>query len=228
MTADRLSNALALSIAAALLLVAFSTLPISPLRAQTATGVPNALQGFSKNRNQPVRISAARLEVRDKDQRATFSGSVRVVQGDTTMRCKSLVVFYESSKSEKTKGPKTDIGARGQQSIRRLEAKGGVIVNHQDQTATGDNGVFDMKSNTVTLIGNVVIARERDVLRGHRLVVDLNTGVSRVESGKGGQGRVEALIQPNSKDDKNAKGGKAKKGAPGERKRNRSREPAKN
>ncbi len=216
----------AMPVCVAVLIAGVMVLPTSPLFAQqTATGVPNALQGFSKNRNQPVKISADRLEVRDKDQRATFSGSVRVVQGDTTMRCKSLVVFYENSKAAKAKGPKTDIGERGQQSIRRLEAKGGVVVTHQDQTATGDNGFFDMKANTVTLVGNVVIARERDVLRGQRLVVDLNTGVSRVDAGKGGQGRVEALIQPNAKE---AKDGKAKGKPAGARQRNRTRAPAKN
>src|SRR5581483_9412905 len=58
-------------------------------------GVPNALQGFSENRGQPVQIEAATLEVRDKDKVATFSGNVKVVQGDTTLRCKSLLVFYE-------------------------------------------------------------------------------------------------------------------------------------
>ena len=42
-----------------------------------------------------MQIEAASLEVRDKDKIATFSGNVKVVQGDTTMRCKSLVVFYE-------------------------------------------------------------------------------------------------------------------------------------
>ena len=35
------------------------------------------------------------MEVRDKQKEATFSGDVRVKQGDTGMRCKSLVVFYE-------------------------------------------------------------------------------------------------------------------------------------
>src|SRR5271165_845122 len=68
-----------------------------PLHAQTQAGrgPPNALQGFSQNRDQPVKIDAATLEVRDKEKQATFSGNVHVVQGDTDMRCKSLVVFYE-------------------------------------------------------------------------------------------------------------------------------------
>ena len=31
---------------------------------------------------------------------ATFSGNVEVVQGDTTMRCKKLVVFYEQESKD--------------------------------------------------------------------------------------------------------------------------------
>ena len=63
------------------------------------SGPPNALQGFSQNRDKPIQIDAARLEVRDKDKVATFFGDakadVKVIQGDTTMRSKVLVVFYE-------------------------------------------------------------------------------------------------------------------------------------
>src|SRR6202041_1880802 len=67
-------------------------------RAQsTMTGVPNAMQGFSQNRDQPIQIESATLEMRDKKKEATFSGNVKVVQGDTTMTSKTLVVFYESS-----------------------------------------------------------------------------------------------------------------------------------
>lgn len=64
--------------------------------AQSAVqGVPNAMQGFSQNRDQPIQIEAASLEMRDKKKEATFSGDVKVVQGDTTMKSKSLVVFYD-------------------------------------------------------------------------------------------------------------------------------------
>src|SRR3979490_63201 len=60
--------------------------------AQSAvTGVPNAMQGFSQNREQPIQIEAATLEMRDKKKEATFAGNVKVVQGDTTMTSKILV-----------------------------------------------------------------------------------------------------------------------------------------
>src|SRR5258707_7884282 len=109
--------------------------------AQTAamSGVPNAMQGFSQNRDQPIQIEAAALEMRDKKKEATFSGNVKVVQGDTTMTSKALVVFYDSSSGEAKpppanppKGAKSapvqpmqaaSPGPGGSSSIKRLEAR---------------------------------------------------------------------------------------------------------
>jgi lipopolysaccharide export system protein LptA len=171
------------------------------VNAQTATGIPNAVQGFSANRDKPIQINATSLEVRDKDKKATFSGAVQVVQGDTTLRCKVLDVYYEA---EGRGGAKATLQAAGnQQQIRRLEAKGGVHVTQNNQTAIGDSGIFDMRSNTMTLLGNVAITQGDNVVRGDRLVVDLTTGVSRVE------GVVRALFQPGKdKDNAEARSGK--------------------
>lgn len=170
-----------------------------------ASGPPNALQGFSQNRDQPVHIESATLVVRDKEKIATFSGDVKVVQGDTTMRSKTLVVFYDEDKEEQGKAAaKTKTlqaatpGPGGQQKIKRLEAHGSVVVLQKDQTATGELGTFDMKANTVTLSGGVMMTQGQNVLRGDRLIVDLTSGVSRVESGKNGQGRVQGLFLPGS------------------------------
>ena len=186
-----------------LLTAAMLGLSGASLHAQNAPqGPPNALQGFSQNRDQPVHIEAATLEVRDKQKQATFSGDVRVKQGDTGLRCKSLVVFYEqdgeTADQSKTLQAATP-GPGGEQRIKRLEARGGVIVTQKEQTATGDLGIFDMKSNTVTLTGNpVVMTQGQNVLRGEKLVVDLTSGTSRVESNKGSQGRVQGLFLPGS------------------------------
>jgi len=160
-------------------------------------GPPNALQGFSQNRDQPVKIQADGLVVRDKEKMATFTGNVHVTQGDTEMRSKVLVVFYVDNSrpgsapatTMKTAPPGPLAGSGEQQQIRRIEATGGVQVTQKDQNAAGDSGIFDMQSNTVTLNGNVVVTHGKDVVRGQRLVVDLGTGVSRIDGG-----RVDALF----------------------------------
>jgi len=171
--------------------------------AQSAvTGVPNAMQGFSQNRDQPIQIEAASLEMRDKKKEATFAGNVKVVQGDTTMTSKSLVVFYDSSPAPvpapNSKTAKSALmqsatpGPGGSSSIRRLEAKGNVVVTQKDQVVTGDTAVFDTKTNMITMLGGIVLTQGKNVLRGDRLLVDMATGVSRVESDSG---RVQGLFQ---------------------------------
>jgi lipopolysaccharide export system protein LptA len=172
-------------------------------------GVPNAMQGFSQNRDQPIQIEAASLEMRDKKKEATFSGNVKVVQGDTTMTSKVLVVFYESATAAaaapagNAKAPakaaqapiqSTTPGPGGSSQIRRLEAKGNVVVTQKDQVVTGDSAVFDTKTNLVTMVGGaggVILTQGKNVLRGDRLVVDMTTGVSRVDSDSG---RVQGLF----------------------------------
>lgn len=169
------------------------------------TGVPNALQGFATNKDQPIQIEAAALEVRDKEKNAVFVGNVVVTQGDTVMKCKELRVFYDQDEPKagaKGGAPRSTMkaaqpGPGGRQSIRRLEARGGVIVTTKDQTATGDTGIFEMKTNTVTLTGKpVVITQGPNILKGERLVVDLTTSFARVE------GRVTGLFSTGGKDDK--------------------------
>ncbi len=184
--------------------------------AQSAVqGVPNAMQGFSQNRDQPIQIEAATLEMRDKKKEATFSGNVKVVQGDTTMTSKTLVVFYESGGAAAGSGtpttgttsgtakaapakaapaaiPAAAPGPGGASSIKRLEARGNVVVTQKDQVVTGETAVFDTKTNLVTMLGGVILTQGKNVLRGDRLMVDMTTGVSRVESDSG---RVQGLFQ---------------------------------
>jgi lipopolysaccharide export system protein LptA len=169
------------------------------------------MQGFSQNRDQPIQIEAASLEMRDKKKEATFAGNVKVVQGDTTMTSKTLVVFYESSSDkapapqaepvkEPVKGAKATKGAPmqsatpgpgGASSIKRLEARGNVVVTQKDQVVTGETAVFDTKTNLITMLGGVVLTQCQNVLRGDRLMVDMTTGVSRVESDSG---KVQGLF----------------------------------
>ena len=189
---------------------AFAMAPGDAASQSTVSGVPNAMQGFSQNRDQPIQIESASLEMRDKKKEATFTGNVKVVQGDTTMTSKVLVVYYESkdqnapppasgnAKAAAKSAPAQTApmqsatpGPGGTSSIKRLEAKGNVIVTQKDQVVTGETAVFDTKTNLITMLGGVVLTQGKNVLRGDRLLVDMTTGVSRVESDSG---RVQGLF----------------------------------
>jgi lipopolysaccharide export system protein LptA len=176
------------SIVATLLAVAAIT--ASAAGAQNSVkGVPNAMQGFSQNRDQPIQIDAASLEMIDKKKQATFSGGVKVVQGDTTMKSNILVAFYDNAGKAPIKSATP--GPGGSSSIRRLEAKGNVVVTQKDQVVTGEKAVFDTKANSIAMSGGVVLTQCNNVMRGDRLVVDMTTGDSRLESDSG---HVQVLL----------------------------------
>ncbi len=165
-----------------------------------------------------MKIESNSLEVRDKEKTAVFIGNVVVTQGETVMRCKELTVHYEGNALglDPKKAPpatKTQQKDASTQKIKRLVAVGGVIVTSKDQKATGDRGVFEMASNTVTLTGNVIVTQGQNVMRGDTLTVDLNTNQSTL----GGKGRVHGLLIPNS--DKDKKGKKDKDGADNKKER---------
>ncbi|MBN9148964.1 MAG: LPS ABC transporter substrate-binding protein LptA [Nitrobacter sp.] len=186
-------------------LIAFAVMAAGEAAGQSSMkGVPNAMQGFSQNRDQPIQIEAAALEMRDKKKEATFSGNVKVVQGDTTMTSRTLVVYYESGSSAnanargnapaKTTMAAATPGPSGASSIKRLEARGDVVVTQKDQVVTGETAVFDTRTNLITMQGKVVLTQCKNVLRGDKLLVDMTTGVSRVESNSG---KVQGLFIQN-------------------------------
>ena len=80
-----------------------------------------------------------------------------------------------------------------------------MVVTQKDQVVTGETAVFDTRTNLVTMLGGVVLTQGKNVLRGDRLLVDMTTGVSRVESESG---RVQGLFQSSTQ------GGPALPGSP--------------
>ncbi len=190
------------ALAAATLFAATAAMAQGPRSAPPARGL---LPGQQQGNDQPIQIDAKSLEVHDQKKRATFTGNVKVVQGDTTMTCDTLVVFYGQElgiggKPVATAQVKTQTDSGGPpdaQSIRRIEAHGNVTVLSKDQSASGDLGVYDVLAKTITLTGNVVVTQGKNVIHGGRVVVNTVTGNAHVEPAPGiRDGRVRALIIP--------------------------------
>ncbi|MGQ4274621.1 LptA/OstA family protein [Terrihabitans sp. B22-R8] len=181
---------------ARLLFAALLCLAGSPALAQQA--VTSAFSGFSGSSGEPVQIEADRLDVREKDQAAIFSGNVFVKQGASSLRTRQLTILYDNQNggapaAPVAASPGANVSPMGR-NIRRLEAKGSVEVMSGDQKAVGDQGEFDMPSNKAILRGNVVVTQGTNVLKGERLFVDLTTQQSRLEAAN--TGRVQGVFTP--------------------------------
>ena len=157
------------------------------------TEAESRITGLRLNGNEPIEIESDKLEVREAENLAVFTGNVSVTQGPTILKSGTMTVYYAKDGGS---------AATGSSSIERLEVDGKVYVKSDKQVATGDRGVFDMKTEVLVLSGDeVVLSEGNNVLRGCKLTVQMKTGRAQVDGcSKGsGNGRVIMKLDPSSK-----------------------------
>jgi len=166
-----------------------------PVLAQEATS--GAFSGLTLSGKDPIQIESDRLEVVESESKAVFTGNVNVTQGPTLMKSGKMTVYYVKSAAEGSAAPAT-----GSSNIDRLEVDDKVYIKSEDQVATGDRGVFDMKTEILVLSGSqVVLSQGTNVLVGCKLTADMRTGRAQVEGCKTASspsGRVMMSITPGS------------------------------
>ena len=138
---------------------------------------------FRTDPNAPIEIDADTLDVDDKAKTATFRGDVVVVQGDFRIRTVELVATYTGQAGVQLMQPSDPEAKKPAAQLQRVQARRKVVVTSKgDQSASGDWADFDVKANTVVLGGDVTLTQGRNVIRGPRLVIDMTTGLSRMET----------------------------------------------
>ncbi len=118
-----------LAFACAALLIAAPTLAQNAPKKAPAAGSGTPLLGFGSNSKEPIKVDANSLEVFDKESRAVYTGDVVVVQGQTTMRCSTMVVFYAQARGNNAASSPNPAAPSGQTSIRQIDCAGPVSRN---------------------------------------------------------------------------------------------------
>ncbi len=135
--------------------------------------------GLSKrDANAPISVSADRFDADINSKAGTYSGNVIVIQGDFRLRSDKVRVNVVAGKPDK------------------IYAYGNVVFNAPSGNAQGDNGVYDVGPRLITLTGRVVLAKEKNVMRGPLLTVNLITGQAQLGAKGMAGGRVQGLFTP--------------------------------
>ena len=132
----------------------------------------SALKGHDSSA--PVDVTADRIEVQDRSDRAIFAGNVHVNQASLSLDTERLTVASSSG---------------GGVQILRLDASGGVTVRSPSETARGNFGIYDLDRKLITLVGGVQLNRGGSQIMGSRLVIDLNSGRAVIDGGAPGVGQ---------------------------------------
>jgi lipopolysaccharide export system protein LptA len=195
-----------------------AALAFSTCAAQAQAPGGSLATSYSANADKPINIEADALEVDDKKKVATFKGNVSATQGDFNIRAKEIQVLYTAAPKKDPAAGKNDPAASasansalpggGNADIQQIDAKGKVLVTTKDnQTTTSDWAIFEVKKQLVTIGGDVVVTQGTDTIKGSKLVIDLNTGLSRFETAAndkdaagGVSKRLQMLITPKNRD----------------------------
>jgi lipopolysaccharide export system protein LptA len=148
------------------------------------------------------------MEWYDQKQVAVARGNAVAIRNDRMVKGDVLTAYMKKTAAAPAKGgatvargapaqnklpvrpasaslsPGTTPGAGDSESrISRMDAQGHVVVSNPLETGRGDFGVYNADTGIATLIGNVVIERGKDVIRGQRGVMDLNSNIARMLPG---------------------------------------------
>ena len=165
--------------------VAFAA-PAAGAAAESGQAAPKTMSGLAISNDKPIQIESDSLNINDKDKIATFTGHVKVVQGDTTLHSGRMIVHYSGNGSI----------ASGDAQIQKIDVFDKVYVKAGDQEATADRGSYEMPEQLMTLSGKqVVLTQGQNVFVGCKLVVHVDTSEANLEScGK----RVMIQLDPKS------------------------------
>jgi lipopolysaccharide export system protein LptA len=162
----------------------------SPAAAQEQS---SSFTGLQLQGDKPIQIESDKLEVRDNESIAIFTGNVSVVQGDTLLKSGKMTVHYK----KKQGADSASAAMPGGGNIERMEVDGKVYVKSKTQVATGDRGTFDMATEIMTLTGEEVVLTEgQNVIVGCKLTVEMKTGAAKLDGCGKGTGRVKMLLTP--------------------------------
>ena len=168
---------------------------------KAAAGVPLLPGSGSK---EPVNITADKLDFLNKENKLIYTGSVVVVQGESTMKASKLNIDLQRDAPGGATAPAAPTPAdgaapaAGNSSVRHMEADGPVTLISKDQVGTGDHATYDKGENKVYLNGNVTLSQGTNVTQGDRLIYDMTSGQAQVFSGQSGDGRVHSVFTPGS------------------------------
>ena len=174
---------------------------VAALAAAPAAGNGKGAGSFlpGGNSKEPTTINAAKLDYFDKEKKMIYSGGVDATNGESKMKCATLVIFL--TRESETPGAKPAGGpASSNTSVDKAECKGPMTLVSKGDVGTGDNGIYDKPNNKFYINGNVALSQGPNVTTGDQLIYDLNTSQAVVS------GNVKSLFVPGSSPD----GGKPK------------------
>lgn len=122
---------------------------------------------LAQSENIPVEISADKMEWDRNRDIAVAIGNAKAIQGKRVIYAEKIIANIVESNSSNE--------------IETLHAIGNVKFMRKGEEATGKEAFYDLKKETILLIGNVSLKKEDNLMVGEKLLIDFQSGISQIE-----------------------------------------------
>jgi lipopolysaccharide export system protein LptA len=147
--------------------------------------------------DQPISIEANRMVSQENKNSVVFIGKVDARQGTLTIRAEEMTVFYTEKKGDKDKARAKENQPTNQ--VEKLICTNNVKISQGDWLGAGDKMEYFAKDRKAVLSGNAKAWQGQNMVSGKTIVYYLDEKRSVVEPDATTNGRVRAVIHPDSK-----------------------------
>jgi lipopolysaccharide export system protein LptA len=141
--------------------------------------------------NLPITVKSNELAADNKGKIAIFTGKVVAKQGDVTIFCDKMTIYYGNTQGD----------------VDKIEADGNVRIVQENRTGLSSHAVYESKLGRITLTGgSPKVMQGADTVTGELITYFIDDERSNVSGG-----RVEAIIHPKPKSDAQPKKGNVDK-----------------
>lgn len=147
----------------------------------TTAAAPSAspVAPLKTDTSKPINVTSDTLSADINANIGIYSGHVVIIQDTLKMRADEVKIIAADGK------PK------------RLEARGNIVFDSPSGSAIGDFGTYEVNSKLITLTGrDVVLTKDKNVMHGTRLDVNLATNQATLNSVGQFNNRVQGLFVP--------------------------------
>ena len=155
----------------------------------TDIGLSEEDDNFSLERDEPYEITSENMFIEREQKTIGFSGNVILKQGSAYLTADQIELFFNNSFNE--------------EGFYKMLASGNILIKNNDSTSiTGNLATYNVSDEKIIMTENVVLKNQMSMIKGNKLILDINSGKIEIFDDKLDQERVKGvLVDQNNKEE---------------------------
>ena len=155
----------------------------------TDIGLSEEGDNFSLERDEPYEITSENMFIEREQKTIGFSGNVILKQGSAYLTADQIELFFNNSFNE--------------EGFYKMLASGNILIKNNDSTSiTGNLATYNVSDEKIIMTENVVLKNQMSMIKGNKLILDINSGKIEIFDDNLDQERVKGvLVDQNNKEE---------------------------